>query len=910
VTERKKLIEVSIPLDAINAESYRENFIYKGNPSALHKWWAQRPLAACRAVLFAQLVDDPSARPEQFPTEKDQTAERKRLHHLIERLVKWESLSDAGVLEEARAVIRESYEGDAPAIVDPFAGAGSIPLEAQRLGLEARASELNPVAVLICKALVEIPPRWAGQSPVHPGDEDLGNKTWAGAQGLAEDVRYYAQWIHQEAERRIGDLYPKAKLSNGSEAQVIAWIWARTVKCPNPACRAMMPLVRSFWLGKQKGKEAWVRPVIEDKQVRFEIGHGKGGPPIEGTVKRTGAECLICASPVPFDHIRSEGQAGRIRAQLMASVAEGDRRRLYLRPNHEHERAASVPRPDDLPDSELPEQALGFRVQLYGMTHHADLFTNRQLVALTTLTNLVTEARAKVEGHAQIAGLKENEAIAYADAIATYLSFAVSKTADYSCSLAVWYPKESRAKSLFARQAVPMVWDYPEINPLGSVGGSFAASCRIVAESLSGVAMLSPAAVTVRQADATTDSGATGVVCTDPPYYDNIGYADLADFFYVWLRRPLRRIYPDLFGTLLTPKSTELVATPYRFGGSKEEAKRFFEEGFVKAFTSARESHNPAYPMTLFYAFKQSESDLADGIASTGWETMLEALLRTDWSVTATWPIRTERESRAVGLGTNALASSIVLACRPRAETAGVTDRRGFIAALKSELPHELELLRQASIAPVDLPQAAIGPGMAEFSRYAKVIEPSGDAMRVRTALGLINQVLAEVLDEQEGDFDPETRWAIKWFEQNGLDTGPSGDADQLCRAYGTALDALVRCGIVEAHKGRTRLKKRSELPDEWDPVTDNRVPIWEATQHMVKRLDEHNEQAAAELLRRLGGLGDTVQLLAYRLHLISDRRGWSSEAIAYNALGASWSEIQRLAQAEREAATEQAAML
>jgi putative DNA methylase len=909
VTEKKKLIEVSIPLDAINKEAAREKSIRHGHPSTLHLWWARRPLAACRAVLFAQLVDDPSARPEEFPTEDAQAAERKRLHDIIERLVIWENSNNEEVLDEARAEIRKSCGGDPPPVFDPFCGGGSIPLEAQRLGLEVHASDLNPVAVLITKALVEIPPRWANRPPVHP-DDDLGTKTWRGAQGLAEDVRYYGTWMRDEAERRIGHLYPDANLPDGTSATVIAWIWARTVTCPNPACGATMPLVRSFWLGKKNGKEAWVRPVVDGKRVRFEIGHGKGGPPLEGTVRRTGAECLVCGSAVSFAYVRAEGRAGRMGAQLMAIVAEGDRQRVYLPPTEEQQHAADVPRPGDVPETELPEHALGFRVQLYGMTRHADLFTNRQLAALTTFSDLVMEAHAKVVADARTTQLTPDEA-AYADAVATYLALAVSRLSDYSSTITTWAsnPQMEILRNTFARQAIPMTWDYAEGNVFGPSSGTLDILLVAIVEALARV----PArerAIALAEDATVLRSGHPALVATDPPYYDNIGYADLADFFYVWLRRSLRSVYPNLFGTMLTPKSAELVASPYRFDGDRYKAKDFFERGFVHAFHAMSAQRAASHLMTLFYAFKQSESDGETGLASTGWETMLEALLEAGLTVTATWPMRTEKSGRSVGIGTNALASSIVLACSPRSLTAGVTDRRGFVAALKSELPQELTLLRQASIAPVDLAQAAIGPGMAVFSRYARVIEPSGEPMRVRTALGLINQVLAEVLDEAEGDFDPETRWAIKWFEQHGLVEGPSGEADQLCRAYGTALNALEDSGIAAARGGKTSLRARADLPADWDPATDDRIPIWEATQHMVKRLDEQSERAAAELLRRLGGLGDTVQLLAYRLYSISDRSGWTAEAIAYNALGASWSEIQRLARAELTPAPEQTRMV
>ncbi len=888
---RRKLIEVALPLEAINREAAREKSIRHGHPSTLHLWWARRPLAACRAVLFAQLVDDPSSHPDRFPTEEFQDRERQRLFRLIKRLVPWEAIQDERVLEEAREEIRRSCGDSLPEVLDPFCGGGSIPLEAQRLGLVAHGSDLNPVAVLITKALIELPAHFANQPPVHPRDGDgrLAVQSWCGAQGLAEDVRYYGTWMREEAERRIGHLYPQATLPDGRRATVIAWICARTVTCPNPACRARMPLVRSFWLGKKRGKEAWVLPVVEGGSVRFEIGHGRAGPPIEGTVSRRGATCLVCNTPVPLTYIRAEGKAGRMGAQLMAIVAEGNRERVYLPPDPEHEKAADVPRPEGVPETELPKQALGFRVQAYGMTHHADLFTNRQLTALVTFSDLVGEACQRV--------MKDGGAPGYADAVATYLAFVVSRSIDYSSILCSWNSPGEKMRNTFARQALPMVWDYAEVNLFSGSTGNIAGALDWVVQVIE--ALPAAAAGTSTQCDATAQAP-TAVqrlaISTDPPYYDNIGYADLSDFFYVWLRRSLAPTYPDLFSTMATPKLAELIASPYRHRGHKEDAKAFFEMGFERTFENLREAGNPAFPLTVFYAFKQSESD-DGGTASTGWETMLAALLRSGFVVTATWPMRTELGNRMLSAGTNALASSVVLACRPRSETAGITDRRGFLAALHAELPKALRELQQGNIAPVDLAQAAIGPGMAVFSRYAKVVEPAGDAMPVRSALTLINQVLDEVLAEQEGEFDGDTRFAIKWFEQYGFDEAGYDPAEGLARAMNVSVKGLEDAGILVARSGRVRLLRRSELAADWDPATDTRMPVWEVTQQLVRVLwDEGSEARAGELVRRLGGVGEVARDLAYRLYAICERRGWADDALGFNALVTSWPEIARRA--------------
>lgn len=912
---RKKLIEVALPLDAINRESVRENYIYRGNPSAVHKWWAQRPLAACRAVLFASLVDDPSSHPEKFPTEEGQEKERQRLFRLIEDLVKWENSNNQQVLEAAQAEIRKSTGENPPPVLDPFCGGGSIPLEAQRLGLEAHASDLNPVAVLITKALIEIPPKFAGNSPVHPKDKQLIEREWQGASGLAEDVRYYGQWMRDEAERRIGYLYPKVKVPKehgGGEARVIAWLWARTVKCPNPACGALMPLVRSFWLSTKKGKQAWVDPVIDKKHktVRFEVGSGKGSAP-EGTVNRRGALCIVCKTPVPFDHVRAEGKAGRMSAQLMAIVAEGRRGRVYVAPTEEHVSVAQKAKPSWIPDTELPEQALGFRVQLYGMTKHADLFTPRQLVTLTTFSELVIEARKRVVADARKAGMTDdgkaltsggNGGTAYADAVATYLAFACDKLAMYSCALVPWYAKEDRPSTLFGRQTISMVWDFTEVNPFSGIGGSAMKSVLIVADSIAsienrlrGYASQQDAALGLPIRNA--------LVCTDPPYYDNVPYADLSDFFYVWMRRSLGKVYPDLFSTLLTPKNEELVADPFRYGG-KDNAEKHFIRGIERAFSRIRQASHSGYPVTIYYAFKQAESDSngdeasdsAPTVSSTGWETMLKGLLAAGFAITGTWPMRTERAGRLRDTGSNALASSIVLVCRLRPESAPLATRREFVAALKKELPEALKALQHGNVAPVDLAQASIGPGMAVLSQYSKVLEADGTLMSVRTALEIINQELDAYLAAQEGEMDGDTRFCLAWFEQHGMNEGPFGDADVLARAKNTSVQGLGDAGVLSARAGKVRLLKRAEYEKDWDPPEDRRLTVWECTQQLILQLNTKGEEGAALLSTRLGGRSEDARALAYRLYAICERKGWAEEALAYNSLVVSWPAIQERA--------------
>ncbi|MFT4084665.1 MAG: DUF1156 domain-containing protein [Nocardioides sp.] len=908
---KRKLIEVALPLEAINRESAREKSIRHGHPSTLHLWWARRPLAAARAVLFAQLVDDPSARPEEFPTEELQRKERERLHRLIERLVVWENVRDEKLFAEAHAEILKSTDGSPPLILDPFAGGGTIPLEAQRLGLEAHASDLNPVAVLINKALIEIPPRFRDQPPVFPGLADTEIRTWKGAEGLAADVRAYGQWMRDEAQRRIGHLYPKAMLSDGSEATVIAWIWARTVTCPNPACGIEMPLVRSWWLGKKKGKEAYVVPrVVADsthpsgQRVRFDIGHDPAGAPTkesDGTVGRTGATCLACQTAVDLKYVRAEGRAGRIGSQLMAVVAEGERRRVYLQPTTPQIEAAAVERPGDAPEARIPPQAPSFRVQAYGMTTWADLFTNRQLVALTTFSDLVMEARERV--------LADGGTPEYGDAVATYLGLGVSRMTDIANALCRWENTKEQVRNLFGRQAIPMLWDFAETRPFGKAAGAFEVSLGNLVKALRDTG--GPPAV-VQQADASSRSYDGLVVSTDPPYYDNIGYSDLSDFFYVWLRRSLRAVRPDLLSTMLVPKAEELVANPYRHDG-RVGAREFFEDGFREVFARARESAREDVPITVWYAFKQSESD-ASGEASTGWETLLEGMIHSGWEITSTWPNRSELGNRMIASGTNALASSIVLSLRPRDEAAPSIDRRGFIAALEAELPDALRKLQQGQIAPVDLPQAAIGPGMAVFSRYSGVIENDGTTMTVRSALARINEILDAVLSEQESDLDPVSRFALAWYRQHGYGQGLFGAADSLARARNTSVTTLEREEILTSRAGVVKLIGPAELPADYDPVADLHISNWEVLHHLVKTLERDGIGPAGDLLRLALSRedrvieADLVKELAHLLFRIAEGNGWTKDALAFNALVTSWPEITEAAQRAPAAAPVQGA--
>ena len=1147
MTPKKKLIEVALPLDAINKASAREKSIRHGHPSTLHLWWARRPLAAARAVIFAQMVDDPSANPDLFPTARAQEKERQRLFKIIEDLVQWENTTNEEVLQPAREEIWQSWRRACaenadhpraselfdrhrlPAFHDPFAGGGSLPLEAQRLGLEAYASDLNPVAVLICKAMIEIPPKFAGKPPVNPGarreyrekrkesalsgvdglaegdgsgtgslpagadaaaggdvrdavaDNEGGRldsseyrgrmgagvrpgegavhgdcaglaggggdtadavrggglvsggadadtegpagrsqpnahddaaqvpdrltlsphssslfpREWKGAQGLAEDVRYYGKWMRDEAEKRIGHLYPKVKAwrdphtgryygeaeleeMRSKEARgesieeaaghpslssflstlssesltVIAWLWARTVKSPNPAFRDVdVPLASTFMLSTKPGKEAYVEPVLENGGYRFTVKVGKPGAPQaakDGTkLARANFLCLMSGAPVSGDYIKAEGKAGRMGARMMAIVAEGDRRRVYLSPTDAMEAVARQAEPEWKPEGDVPARLTGGTCVPYGLEHWGDLFTPRQLVALTAFSDLVGEAMARVKADAVAAGLADDGiplrdggsgATAYAEAVGVYLGMSVDYAANYWSVIAT--PADGFIRGTFARQALPMTWDYAEAPPFGNTSGNWMGGIEWAAKALG--ALPAAGAGAAAQADAAVQSSLAGkIISTDPPYYDNIGYADLSDFFYVWLRRSLHPVYPDLFATLAVPKAEELVATPYRHG-SRAKAESFFLDGMTQAMQRLAEQAHPAFPVTIYYAFKQSETRTdgaeegsAEGSAasrsslpatsSTGWETFLDAVVRAGFGLSGTWPMRTERGARSTGIDTNALASSIILVCRPRPADAPTATRREFVDALKAELPPALRLLQglaeekriekreksdsglfplssplssrpRSPVAPVDLAQAAIGPGMAVFTRYSRVLDAEGRPLTVREALALINQTLDEALAEQEGDYDADSRWAVAWFDQFGFDRGEFGVAETLSKAKNTSVDGMVQAGIVQSGAGKVRLLKPSELPEDWDPGDDSRLTAWETVHHLLRVFEKGGETAAAALVRKLGSKAETARELCYRLYTICERKKRAAEALSYNALVQSWPEIVRLA--------------
>ena len=950
----RKLIEVALPLDAINKEAaLRKRKAPGGYPTALHKWWAQRPPAAARAVIFAQLVNDPGYQQgygfRYGVNRQEATKKRHELFKIIEDLVLWENTNNEAVLERARAEIRRSWREvcelnkdhpkamelfnpeELPAYYDPFGGSGGMPLEAQRLGANACSSDLNPVAVLLLKAMIEIPPRFAGRPPVRlleksnelQADLTKLGREWPGASGLAEDVRHYGAWMRAEAKKRIGHLYPPVEITVemararpdlkslvGQKLTVVAWLWTRTVKSPNPAYSHVdVPLASTFVLSSKVGKESYVQPVIEGDQYRFTV--KVGTPPNEaksGTKLARGANfrCICSDTAIEPTYIKAEGIAKRIGARLMAVVVEGARGRIYIAPTASMERVAAQIQPTWKPELSLPNNPRSFWTLNYGLTTFADLFTPRQLVALTTFSDLVSEARERIRSDAIRAGLPVDGrgidvggtgAQAYAEAVSVYLAFAVDRLADYGCSLSTWRPKDNAMRSGLAMQTLPMSWDFAEGNAFGPSSSAFDKCTSVISDVI--ITSLAPRVNATGRgfqhnaSESPPDVGSF-FVSTDPPYYDNIGYADLSDFYYIWLRRALRSQASALFGTIAVPKAEELVASPYRHGGV-EAAEDFFLKGMTQAMTHLADNAHPAIPVTIYYAFKQSDTGI-DGTASTGWETFLAAVLASGFTLTGTWPVRTEGDNRQVGVGNNALASSIVLVCRKRSSDAPSVSRREFIRELNSVLPEALDEMTKGSgderspVAPVDLSQAIIGPGMAVFSKYTAVLEADGSPMSVRVALQLINRFLAE------DDFDADTQFCLHWFELHGWTEGAFGDADTLSRSKGTSVDGMKEAGVLKSGGSKVRLLKWAEYPTDWDPSTDTRTPVWEALHQLIRALKQGGESASGAILVALGGKAESARQLAYRLYTLCERLGQAEDARAYNELITSWTGIESAA--------------
>ena len=904
----KKLIEVALPLEKINVESAKEKTIRHGHPSNLHLWWARRPLTAARAVIWSSLIDDPSSHPELFPTDEEQTKERQRLFKILEDLVKLDNSNNESVLDSAKNEIIKNSNGAVIQFLDTFAGGGAIPLEAQRLGLVAEAHDLNPVPVIINKAMIDIPYRFADCKPVNEDYRTsfLGDLTLSGTKCLASDIDYYSRWMLKQARESIGYLYPDIRVSRDvviSQKSIIAWIWARNITCSNPACGCKMPLVSSYVLSKKPGNEAWVEPKVENKQVSFIVHNGKCPKDKESPKMGKNAifKCPACGEITTDAYVKEKGKKHEIGMQLMAIAVEGKHGREYYPASIEQVIASKIELPDEYPNGSMPANPRWFSPPAFGMQDYADIFTNRQLKALTTFSDLVEQAQNKIEEDAIKTGYANDHvslddggtgAKAYSQAIGIYLALLVDKLACLNSSICPWEPMAQCPRTIFGRQAIPMVWDFAESNPIGTCSGSFEVL-------IDGYTKLFESGSfdfrrdycgTAKQFDAQSDCGMRNImISTDPPYYDNIGYADLSDFFYIWLRRSIRKTFPSLFRTMMVPKGEELIATPYRHDGNMQKAKNFFEDGMLKACKQIYKYANEDIPVTIYYAYKQSDGN-EDAASSSGWETMLSAIVNAGFTITGTWPMRTEMVA-ALKSNVNVLASSVVLVCRKRAENASVCTRRNFINELKRELRPALQKLQSSNIAPVDLAQSAIGPGMGVFSKYARVLDADGTPMTVRSALQIINQELDLYFNEQDGELDSESRFCVDLYSQVAFNDMRFGDANTLATAKNTSVATLASHGVVYAQKGVVHLIERSELPSTIKPTEDS---LWLLCQQLTYRMEKDGiEGCAKAVIDLFGSNAERAKDLAYRLYTIAERKHWTQEAYAYNALVVAWPEIQ-----------------
>lgn len=939
----KKLIEVALPLDDINVACAHEKMPGIGpHPRGVHLWWARRPLAAARAVLFAQMVNDPGGERgwQAGLTKQQAAAKRELLFSIIRDLVLWENVNNEEVLERARVAIMQSWRETCamnkgkpgfdpdvlPAFHDPFAGGGAIPMEAQRLGLESYASDLNPVAVMINKAMIEIPGRFANRKPigpVPPGEDTTlpFNREYIGPEGIAEDVRRYGYWVWQEAKKKIGHFYPEIEITEdiaknrsdlkpliGKKFKVVAWLWARTVKSSNPTFSDIdVPLVSSFVLAKKRGKESYIEPIIENHSYRFEV---KRGTPPAGTDKGTSAgrganfRCLMSNTPMDKEYIRNEFKNKRAGVRLMAIVLDGPNGRIYISPIEEQERLALKARPSWKPDVLMNQESKDLvSGRGYGFTMWSELFTSRQTLALETFSDLIQTVRQKIIADAHPYFEPDSRSLsdggtgakAYADAIAIYLSFCVDRCADFNNAFVGWRSGNEKIMYLFSRQAIPMTWDFGEANIMEKVVGGFISNLEYQISCILKLPNAQKRGFAI-QADAQAQSiSAEKIISTDPPYYNNIAYADLSDFFYIWMRRSLRSIFPDLFATMAVPKAEELVATPYRHGG-EENAERFFLNGMTQAMRNLAEQAHPAFPVTIYYAFKSSDTN-EEGTSNTGWETFLEAVIRSGFAITGTWPMRSEQEFRMIGLGNNALASSIVLVCRKRDDDATVVGRRQFLQELREEMPEALRKMLgidglSSPIAPVDLAQAAIGPGMEIFSKYESVLNSDGSQMSVHEAMIEINRQITDYLNPDGSGFDAATLFCNDWFQQYGWNEGPYGVAETLARAKGTNVASIKNSGAITAEGGIVQIMNWKDYPADYDPASDKNRSTWEACHHMIRVLNQQGEEAAGALLAKMSEDGENIRQLAYFLYTLCERKGNAEDARYYNELMTSWHAI------------------
>jgi len=903
MTYKKKLIEVALPLDAINEACIEEKSTpRRGHPSTLHIWWARRPLAAARAVILSSLIDDPGS----YLSEKDAKKEREKLMKLIADSSKWKNRHNNQLWKKINLEINKSCT-EKPILLDPFSGGGTIPLEGMRLGLTSYGIDLNPIATLLGKGLIEICQGFEINQPINPNNKGRLKGNWSTIKAIAEDIRYYGDKIFTEAKKEIGEFFPYGP--NGEE--IIGWFWCKSIQCSNPACRKNTDLVKNYVISTRK-EGIFFQPIIVKNNIKYEV--KTGIPSLKATKVSRGANfrCLHCDELLNEKYVKQQSIKKKIKWKLIGLVCKSNKGKIYYPAKDEDEQLALKASPKWTPEEEMnPHTSTLVSGRGYGINYWKELFIDRQLLALTTIVDIINKTTEQIEKDAEyIIKTNENKSLseggvgpkAYAEAITTYLSFSFDKLVDWYTINCNWIPRIEGVGHTFSKQAIPASWDFIEINPFSNSVGNFLNHVNWVSKVIEDLPEKPRGRViNIDSSSSLNFSNENFLISTDPPYYNNISYADLSDFFYIWMRKILKNIWPNIFSTLMVPKTEEIVAESYRFNNDKKLAEKHFQESIEKVLVNINKRVNKLFPISIYYAFKQKvevtdlNGDLR--IYSSGWDTMLTALMNSGFQIIRTWPMRTERSARSISIGTNALASSIVLVCRPRPESAPISTRREFIKSLKKEIPPALKKLQEAGIAPVDMAQSAIGPGMAVFSKYSKVLEADGNQMSVRTALQIINQELAAFLTEQVSDMDQETRFCIAWYEQFGWKEGPFGDANTLATAKGTAVNALERAEVVYAKAGKVRLLKQSELDDNWDPTTDKKLTVWECVHHLIKRLDQEGEDSAAKIIRKIGGLAESVKELTYRLYSMCEKKGWTEDGIAYNTLISSWQSISDKAQ-------------
>ena len=899
---KKKLIEVAMPLNSINkACDYEKKPGIGPHPRGIHHWWARRPHTAARAFLFAQLIDDPISRPEDFKTEEDQKQERKRLMSIIEKLSEWKSNNNDKFFFEIRSELKKSIGNDFPIILDPFSGGCTIPLEGKRMGLEVHGSDLSAVSTILGKSMIEINELFQNMPPLNPNG-NLKNH-YRGFEGLAEDFKYYGFEVIKNCKQKLKSNYETENIKDNryKNSDIVAWIWTNTVASPDPSLNGLhVPLVKSFDLVTSRGNRVWIKPLVQGDRYSFRVLSELDGckyEKIEGTIGRHGGRCIVSGSAITLDYIRNEGKKGLLSQKLMAVCVKGKGRKNYFSPPLNYEKNIFLNSKIEYINCPIEHWPGSTNCVVYGRTKFQDLFSSRQLNSLIQFSleikkiekQIFNEIKNKLELYTKEKKINlDLVSKEYLKLIMTFLAFTLSRALDFNNMHCRWSASNEKIMQLFARGAIPMCWDFGEANLFEDVVGGFPKIIDYQAKCIETLFVNNGKGRIIQSDAREAVIPKNSILNTDPPYYDNIPYSNLADFFHVWLKKTIGHLYPDELSTLSSPKETELVANQFRFGG-KELADKTFLDGMTFVINRYTNFCNKDYPLVIYYAFKQSEIE-NHGIFSPGWDSFLTALISTGLQVVQTWPARTESSTRIRALGYNALATSVIVVCRKRDNVTKTISKHEFIRQLKTELPRAISDLKAANISPADIPQSSIGPGIGIFSRYQAVLENDDSHMSVKTALQLINRELGD----EEGEYDSETSFAITWFEQNGFNVGDFGSANNIANAKGISVNTLVHSGVAQSSGGKFSLLDRESLEDDWDPTTDKNLTIWECCQYLIKTMENKGEFETAKLIKQMGSRrADSAKELAYTLYdIAANKRKDANEATAYNGLIAVWSEL------------------